>query len=93
MFPTRETNAEPFLNTTSSLPDSTKANIFTLAPGAPLGWHDNIIVAMASIGSLTVVVSAIRVAGRKKLKALVGRYPPFSIMPACNLFLSVSESC
>lgn len=39
-----------------------------------MGWTDNIIFAMAPLGIITVIVSAIRVSGRPKwLKSLIGR--------------------
>ncbi|KAK4098409.1 hypothetical protein N658DRAFT_568772 [Parathielavia hyrcaniae] len=38
-----------------------------------MGWADNIMLAMGPLGILTVVVSAIRVGGVPKLKAIIGR--------------------
>jgi hypothetical protein len=38
-----------------------------------MGWADNIILAMAPLGIITIVVSAIRVGGPSWLKALIGR--------------------
>lgn len=38
-----------------------------------MGWADNIIFAMAPIGVITAIVSAIRVGGSTWLKALIGR--------------------
>ncbi|KAM3516176.1 hypothetical protein MY11210_000198 [Beauveria gryllotalpidicola] len=38
-----------------------------------MGWADNIILAMAPLGIITVIVSAIRVGGPAWLKAIVGR--------------------
>ncbi|KAH7007323.1 hypothetical protein EDB80DRAFT_842607 [Ilyonectria destructans] len=38
-----------------------------------MGWADNILLAMGPLGIMTVIVSAIRVGGVKKLKAIVGR--------------------
>lgn len=38
-----------------------------------LGWSDNIIIAVAPLGILTVVVSAIRVSQYRWLKGLTGR--------------------
>jgi hypothetical protein len=38
-----------------------------------MGWADNILIALGPLGILTIMVSAIRVAGPKQLKALVGR--------------------
>jgi hypothetical protein len=37
------------------------------------GWADNVLIAFGPLGIMTVVVSAIRVGGLKKLKAIVGR--------------------
>ena len=37
------------------------------------GWADNIILAMAPLGIITVVVGAIRVGGPPWLKAIIGR--------------------
>lgn len=38
-----------------------------------MGWADNVLLAMGPLGIMTVIVSAIRVGGVKKLKAIVGR--------------------
>ncbi|KAK4097974.1 hypothetical protein N658DRAFT_432982 [Parathielavia hyrcaniae] len=38
-----------------------------------MGWADNVLLAMGPLGILTVVVSAIRVGGVPKLKAIIGR--------------------
>lgn len=38
-----------------------------------MGWADNIVLAMAPLGVITIIVSAIRVGGPSWLKALVGR--------------------
>lgn len=38
-----------------------------------LGWADNIIIAMAPLGILTIIVAAIRVGGPSWLKAVIGR--------------------
>lgn len=38
-----------------------------------LGWADHILLAMGPLGIITIVVSAIRVSGPKKLKAMIGR--------------------
>lgn len=37
------------------------------------GWADNIILAMAPLGIITIIVSAIRVGGPSWLKAIIGR--------------------
>lgn len=39
----------------------------------PMGWADNIIIAMAPLGILTIMVSAIRVGGHQWLKNIIGR--------------------
>lgn len=38
-----------------------------------LGWADNILIALGPLGIMTILVSAIRVSGEKRLKALIGR--------------------
>ena len=38
-----------------------------------MGWADNILLSMGPLGVVTIIVSAIRVAGDKRLKALIGR--------------------
>lgn len=38
-----------------------------------MGWADNIILAMAPLGIITAIVSAIRVGGPPWLKAIIGR--------------------
>jgi hypothetical protein len=38
-----------------------------------MGWSDNIILAMAPLGIVTIIVSAIRVGGPQWLKAIIGR--------------------
>ena len=37
-------------------------------------WHDNLALAVVPIGVPTIIVSTIRVAGPKWLKAVIGRY-------------------
>jgi hypothetical protein len=39
-----------------------------------MGWADNVLLAMGPLGVITIVVSAIRVGGDKRLRALIGRY-------------------
>jgi len=39
-----------------------------------MGWADNILLAMGPIGIITIVVSAIRIAGYRWLQAIIGRY-------------------
>lgn len=46
-----------------------------------LGWADNFMLAMAPLGILTIVVSAIRVTKDRMLKALVGRSVPLVHFP------------
>lgn len=38
-----------------------------------MGWADNVIFAMAPLGIITAIVAAIRVAGPRWLKAIIGR--------------------
>lgn len=38
-----------------------------------MGWADNIILAMAPLGIITTIISAIRVGGPSWLKAIIGR--------------------
>ncbi|KAH4291844.1 hypothetical protein HBI81_173520 [Parastagonospora nodorum] len=38
-----------------------------------IDWTDNILIALGPLGIMTILVSAIRVAGNKHLKALIGR--------------------
>jgi hypothetical protein len=42
-------------------------------PSMSMGWADNLLLAMGPLGVMTIVVSAIRVGGVSKLKAVVGR--------------------
>lgn len=46
-----------------------------------LGWADHVLLAMGPLGIITVVVSAIRVSGPKKLKAIIGRSDTHSHFP------------
>ncbi|KAK3377647.1 hypothetical protein B0H63DRAFT_477575 [Podospora didyma] len=39
-----------------------------------MGWADTVLLAMGPLGIMTVIVSAIRFGGIKRLKAIVGRY-------------------
>lgn len=41
-----------------------------------MGWADNILLGVGPLGIITTIVSAIRVAGVRNLKALIGRYVP-----------------
>ncbi|KAF4966368.1 hypothetical protein FSARC_5938 [Fusarium sarcochroum] len=38
-----------------------------------MGWADNVLLSMGPLGIMTIIVSAIRIGGDKKMKALVGR--------------------
>lgn len=38
-----------------------------------LGWADNFLLAMGPLGIITIVISAIRIGGGRRLKSLVGR--------------------
>ena len=38
-----------------------------------MGWADNILLACGPLGIITTIVSAIRVGGVRRLKALIGR--------------------
>jgi hypothetical protein len=38
-----------------------------------MDWTDNILIALGPLGIMTILVSAIRIAGIKRLKALIGR--------------------
>jgi hypothetical protein len=38
-----------------------------------LGWADNILLAMAPLGIITIIVAAIRVSGQGWMKAIIGR--------------------
>ncbi|KAF4466026.1 ankyrin repeat [Fusarium albosuccineum] len=56
-----------------------------------MGWADNIILAMAPIGIITVIVSAIRVGGPSWLKALVGRARENIAVAEADLMSSTSH--
>lgn len=38
-----------------------------------MGWTDDVLLAMGPLGIITIIVSAVRVGGGRKLKALIGR--------------------
>lgn len=38
-----------------------------------MGWADNILIAVGPLGIMTIIVSAIRVGGHKRFKAIIGR--------------------
>ncbi|KAF4816632.1 hypothetical protein CGCSCA5_v006383 [Colletotrichum siamense] len=41
--------------------------------GLSMGWADNVLLAMGPLGIITILMSAIRIGGGRKLKSLVGR--------------------
>ncbi|SPO04032.1 uncharacterized protein DNG_06715 [Cephalotrichum gorgonifer] len=55
------------------------------------GWADNIILAMAPLGILTAVVSAIRVGGPSWLKAIIGRARESRAVAESELMSSTSN--
>src|SRR3954470_16242840 len=55
------------------------------------GWADNIILAMAPLGIITAIVSAIRVGGPSWLKAVIGRARENRAVPESELMSSTSE--
>lgn len=52
-----------------------------------IGWADNFMLAMAPLGILTIVVSAIRVTKDRMLKALVGRSVLLVGLPNARMLL------
>jgi ankyrin repeat protein len=56
-----------------------------------MGWADNIILAMAPLGIITIIVSAIRVGGPSWLKALVGRARENLAVVEASLMSSTSK--
>jgi len=56
-----------------------------------MGWADNVMLAMAPIGVIAVVVSAIRVGGPTWLKAIVGRARENRAVPEAELMSSTSD--
>ncbi|KAM0420369.1 hypothetical protein ACHAPT_011788 [Fusarium lateritium] len=56
-----------------------------------MGWADNIIIAMAPLGIITIIVSAIRVGGPSWLKALVGRARENIAVAEADLMSSTSN--
>ncbi|KAJ3534758.1 hypothetical protein NM208_g7414 [Fusarium decemcellulare] len=56
-----------------------------------MGWADNIILAMAPIGIITVIVGAIRVGGPSWLKALIGRARENIAVAEADLMSSTSN--
>ncbi|KAF9773469.1 hypothetical protein IL306_008710 [Fusarium sp. DS 682] len=57
-----------------------------------MGWADNILLAMGPLGVITIVVSAIRVGGDKRLKALIGRARESQSVAEQELLSSTSEN-
>ncbi|ORY10947.1 hypothetical protein BCR34DRAFT_601704 [Clohesyomyces aquaticus] len=57
-----------------------------------MGWADNVLLAMGPLGILTTVVSAIRVGGVRRLKALVGRTRESLFTAEQELLTSTSEN-
>jgi len=56
-----------------------------------MGWADNIILAMAPLGIITAVVSAIRVGGPSWLKAIIGRARENLAIAEADLMSSTSK--
>lgn len=56
-----------------------------------MGWADNIILAMAPLGIITAIVSAIRVGGPSWLKALAGRARENLAVAEADLMSSTSK--
>ncbi|KAH7123383.1 hypothetical protein B0J13DRAFT_392225, partial [Dactylonectria estremocensis] len=56
-----------------------------------MGWADNVILAMAPLGIITAIVSAIRVGGPSWLKALVGRARENLAVAEADLMSSTSK--
>lgn len=56
-----------------------------------MGWADNVILAMAPLGIITAVVSAIRVGGPSWLKAIIGRARENLAVAEADLMSSTSN--
>ncbi|KAH6847821.1 hypothetical protein B0I37DRAFT_152071 [Chaetomium sp. MPI-CAGE-AT-0009] len=56
-----------------------------------MGWADNIVLAMAPLGIITVIVSAIRVGGPSWLKAVIGRARENLAVAEADLMSSTSK--
>ncbi|OJD30013.1 mfs general substrate transporter [Diplodia corticola] len=56
------------------------------------GWADHILLAMGPIGIITIIVSAIRVSGPKRLKAIVGRARESLATAEAELLSSTSQN-
>jgi hypothetical protein len=59
--------------------------------GCTVGWLEHIIFAMAPLGILTVIVSAIRVGGPSWLRAVIGRARENRAMVEVELMSSTSH--
>ncbi|KAJ4212988.1 hypothetical protein NW759_011249 [Fusarium solani] len=57
-----------------------------------MGWADNVLLAMGPLGIITTVVSAIRVGGGKRLKALIGRARESHSVAEQELLSSTSQN-
>lgn len=55
------------------------------------GWDDCVLLAMAPIGIITIIVSAIRVGGPSWLKAIIGRARENLVVAELELMSSTSE--
>ncbi|KAF4887379.1 hypothetical protein CGCF415_v014881 [Colletotrichum fructicola] len=56
-----------------------------------MGWADNILLACGPLGIVTVIISAIRIGGGQRLKALVGRARESRLVSEQELLSSTSE--
>lgn len=56
-----------------------------------MGWADNFILAMAPLGIITAIVSAIRVGGPSWLKAIIGRARENLAVAEADLMSSTSN--
>jgi hypothetical protein len=57
----------------------------------PVGWLDSVIFAMAPLGIITAIVSAIRVGGPPWLRAVIGRARENRAAPEVELMSSTSH--
>ncbi|RSL89242.1 hypothetical protein CEP52_014963 [Fusarium oligoseptatum] len=60
--------------------------------GMSMGWADNVLLVMGPLGIITTVVSAIRVGGGKRLKALVDRARESHSVAEQELLSSTSQN-
>ncbi|KAH9236329.1 hypothetical protein K456DRAFT_1945541, partial [Colletotrichum gloeosporioides 23] len=56
-----------------------------------MGWADNILLACGPLGIVTVIISAIRIGGGQRLKALIGRARESRLVSEQELLSSTSE--